>query len=60
MVDFNQDMVYTVAGNGEKGCSGDGTNSIDASLCIHGLRMDSDNNLYFVDFIHHVIRVVRF
>lgn len=60
MADIDQDMVYTVAGSGIMGCSGDDVNSIDADLCIHGLRMDSENNLYFVDFIHHVIRVVRF
>ena len=60
MVDKNQDLLYTVAGNGKKGCTGDGINSLDASLCIHGLRMDSENNLYFVDFENHVVRVVRF
>lgn len=60
MVDLVQDLVYTIAGNGENGCSGDNARALDASLCVHGLRMDSDNNLYFVDFQNHVVRVIRF
>jgi hypothetical protein len=60
MVDMKKDSVYTVAGNGEKGCSGDGGPALGARLGVHGLRMDSKNNLYFVDFHCHVIRVIRF
>lgn len=59
-VDFEQDTVYTVAGNGEDGCDGDNGNALDARLNVHGLRMDSDGNLYFVDFNHHVIRRIKF
>jgi hypothetical protein len=60
MADLKQDSVYTVAGNGERGCSGNGFKALDASLCVHGIRMDSANNLYFNDFENHVVRVVRF
>ncbi len=60
MVDLRQDSVYTIAGNGENGYIGNNINALDASLCIHGLRMDSRNNLYFNDFVHHVVRVIRF
>lgn len=60
MVDLKQDSVYTIAGNGEKGCTGNNIKALDASLCIHGLRMDSANNLYFNDFVNHVVRVVKF
>jgi hypothetical protein len=31
-----------------------------ACLGVHGLRMDSSGNLYFVDFPSHVVRVIRF
>lgn len=60
MVDLKQDAVYTIAGNGDKGCNGNSMNALNASLCVHGLRIDSTNNLYFNDFNNHVVRVVRF
>ncbi len=60
IVDLKQDLVYTIAGNGEKGYTGNNVKALDASLCIHGLRMDSANNLYFNDFINHVVRVLKF
>lgn len=60
IADLKQDLVYTVAGNGESGCSGDNARALDASLCVHGLRADTNNNLYFVDFHNHVVRVIRF
>ncbi len=60
MVNLEQDLLYTVAGNGVKGCFGDNGKALDASLNVHGLRIDSNNNLYFVDFHNHVIRVIRF
>lgn len=60
MVDLEQDLVYTVAGNGMKGCSGDNYPALDACLGVHGLRVDSNNNLYFVDFHNHIVRVVKF
>lgn len=60
MADLKQDSVYTVAGNGERGCIGNNIRALEASLCVHGIRMDSANNLYFNDFENHVVRVVRF
>lgn len=60
LIDVMHDTVYTIAGNGEKGCSGSNIKALDASLCVHGLRMDSVNNLYFNDFENHVVRVVKF
>ncbi|QHQ60821.1 hypothetical protein Ana3638_08620 [Anaerocolumna sedimenticola] len=59
-IDLKHDIVYTIAGNGEKGCSGNNMKALNANLCVHGLRMDSANNLYFNDFENHVVRVVRF
>lgn len=60
MIDMKHNTVYTIAGNGEKGCSRNGIRALNASLCVHGLRMDSANNLFFNDFENHVVRVVRF
>ncbi len=61
IIDIKQeDLVYTVAGNGIKGFSGDGGYALDACICVHGLRMDSNSNLYFVDFHNHIIRVIKF
>jgi hypothetical protein len=60
MIDLTNDTVYTIAGNGEKGCSGDNAKALNASLCVHGLRVDSADNLYFNDFENNVVRVVRF
>ena len=60
MVDFKQNLIYTIAGNGKPGCSGDDGCALDACLGVHGLRVDSHNNLYFVDFHNHVIRMIRF
>jgi len=60
LIDVLHDTVYTIAGNGEKGCIGNNIKALNASLCVHGLRMDSANNLYFNDFENHVVRVIRF
>lgn len=60
MVDFKQDSVYTVAGNGHEGYTGFDIKALDSKLCVHGIRLDSANNLYFNDFINHVVRIVRF
>jgi hypothetical protein len=60
MADPEQDITYTIAGNGGKGCSGDNGRALDACLNAHGLRIDADNNLYFVDFHNHIIRVIKF
>ncbi|MCC5466522.1 NHL domain-containing protein [Pelosinus baikalensis] len=60
MVDIEQGVIYSIAGNGEKAYSGDDGAALNAGLGVYGLRMDSKNNLYFIDFHKHVIRVIRF
>lgn len=60
MVDMERNLVYTVAGCGNGGNSGENGPALNACLGVHGLRMDSASNLYFVDFHNHVIRVIRF
>ncbi|MDO0825995.1 hypothetical protein [Desulfosporosinus nitroreducens] len=60
MVDIERDLVYSIAGTGEKGLSGDNDFALNANLSVHGLKMDSKNNLYFIDFLKHVIRVIKF
>ena len=60
IVDYNQNLVYTIVGNGKEGCSGDGGFALDACIGVHGLRIDSNNNLYFLDYYNHVVRVVKF
>ena len=60
MANMEQDLVYTVAGNGNKGITGDDGYALDACLCVHGLRIDSNDNLFFVDFYNHVVRIIRF
>lgn len=60
IVDFKQDSVYTVGGNGLGGYTESDIKALDASLCVHGVRLDSTNNLYFNDFINNVVRVISF
>lgn len=60
MINIEQNLVYSIAGTGEKGLSGDGDYALNASLGVHGLRCDSENNLYFVDFHKHIIRSIKF
>lgn len=59
MVDLEQDLVYSIAGTGEKGYAGDNGLALNARIGVHGLRVDSEN-IFFVDFHNHVIRVIRF
>lgn len=60
MFDLQQDRVYTIAGNGKQGCTGDGGSAIDACIGVHGLRIDSHNNVFFIDFYNHVVRVIDY
>jgi hypothetical protein len=53
-------QIFTIAGNGERGWSGDNGFARQASLEVHGLRMDSQGRLFFVDFRHHIIRMIEF
>jgi len=50
----------TVAGSGKPGWTGDDGPARQADMEVHGLRMDSQGRLFFVDFIHHVVRTISF
>jgi hypothetical protein len=60
IVDPFENQVYTIAGTGEDGCSGDDGIALEAKINVHGVRVDSESNLYFVDFHHHVVRKITF
>jgi len=60
MVHKTKQYLLTVAGSGKPGWTGDDGPARQADLEVHGLRMDSKGRLFFVDFIHHVIRVISF
>jgi hypothetical protein len=60
MVHKSGQYLLTVAGTGQPGCSGDNGPARQADLEVHGLRTDSKGRLFFVDYIHHVIRVIEF
>jgi sugar lactone lactonase YvrE len=53
-------IITTVAGNGEKGYSGDGGKAIDASVSdeIENVAIDAAGNLYLADGANNVIRKV--
>ncbi|MDE2965617.1 MAG: fibronectin type III domain-containing protein [Acidobacteriota bacterium] len=51
--------IYTVAGTGQRGFSGDGGPAVDAQLARpRGLAVDPDGNLYIADVYNHRIRRV--
>ena len=55
----NSNIITTVAGNGEKGYSGDGNLATDAKLNMPvGLAIDGADNLYIADQSSHRIRKV--
>lgn len=60
MMDCENGTVYTVAGNGCTGCAGDDAIALDACIGVHGLRVSNGGDLFFVDYHHHVVRLVRF
>ncbi|HEX3046592.1 MAG TPA: hypothetical protein VHY08_17685, partial [Bacillota bacterium] len=60
MIDVNQNRLFTIAGTGVRGYSGDGGAALHAKLSIQGLRIDAKGNLYFLDFQHHIIRKITF
>jgi sugar lactone lactonase YvrE len=60
VADLFENQVYTIAGTGEGGYSGDEENALEAKINVHGVRVDSEGNIYFVDFHHHVVRKITF
>lgn len=60
IVDLFENEVYSIAGTGEGGYSGDERNALEAQINVHGVRVDSQDNIYFVDFHHHVVRKITF
>lgn len=58
-VDAKTDVISTVAGNGEKGFSGDGGPATEAKLDEpYGLAIDKEGSLYFADRLNRRVRVV--
>lgn len=60
IVDSVKNQIYTIVGIGESGFDGDNGLALNAKIGVHGLRMDSLGNLYFLDFRNNVVRVVKF
>lgn len=60
MVDLQKKCVFTVAGTGRRGWSRDNGHAREAELEVHGLRIDSKGRLFFVDFHHHIVRMIEF
>ena len=58
-LDLKSRRMQTVAGNGQRGYSGDGAAATDASLNMpHEIQFDSRGNLYIAERDSHVIRKV--
>jgi len=60
MAHKGKQRLLIVAGSGKPGWTGDNGPALQASLEVHGLRLDSKGRLFFVDFIHHLVRVIDF
>ena len=58
-VDFQLDLIETIAGNGQAGFSGDGGPAIDASLNNpRDIVFGPDNRLYVADELNHRVRAI--
>jgi sugar lactone lactonase YvrE len=58
-LDLKTNVISTVAGNGEKGYSGDGRLALAASLNEpYEVRFDDAGNIYFAEMQNHVVRRV--
>lgn len=52
-------VIHTIAGNGQKGYSGDGGPALQASFNLpHEIRFDAKGDLYIVDMSNHAVRKV--
>ena len=60
MVDKKDNSFYTIAGNGISGTAENESNAIESPICIHGVRVNSLGQVYFVDYIHNLVYVVNF
>jgi trimeric autotransporter adhesin len=60
IVDMAKNQVYTIVGTGESGFSDNNGFALKTQIGVHGLRVDVLGNLYFIDFHHNVVRVVKF
>src|SRR5262245_22481053 len=59
-LDLKTRKMTTIAGNGQRGYSGDGGPAIDASLNMpHEIRFDAAGNLYIVERDNHTVRMVQ-
>jgi sugar lactone lactonase YvrE len=58
-IDFEADLIDTIAGNGQDGYDGDGGDARAALLGeVRDLELGPDGRLYFADTDHHVIRAL--
>ncbi len=53
-------LFFTLAGTGQSGLPVDGTPALSANLDVHGVRVDAEGHLYYLDFLHHVVNVIEF
>ncbi len=60
MLHARSGRLLTVAGRGDGGLPQPGQRALEAALDVHGVRADASGNLYYVDFLHDVVNVVRF
>jgi streptogramin lyase len=59
-LDLKTRKLTTIAGNGQRGYSGDGGPASEASLNMpHEIRFDSTGNLYIVERDNHTVRLVQ-
>ena len=58
-VNLNSSTIYTVAGNGQRGYAGNGTDALQASFDTPlGMALDSKGNLYVADENNHRVRKI--
>jgi uncharacterized repeat protein (TIGR01451 family) len=55
-LDMAQDRLFSVAGNGTCGNTGDGFNALSASIAVSNLTYDAAGNLFFSDSSNMVVR----